>query len=184
MQYAAVRLDQNERGHEVLKHRARPGSQTSSCADGIKRPSQGGPMAHGYVAFGNGDQAGQARFRRQQIVKAGVMLLLGHAIADVQQMASWVIQKREVGSPGKALGMCGYGFQTNDFCRARRVLIARRIEAGETSLSHRQKVPAEVAAIDGRHIHRQQRRASLGVVPVQKMAFMSSQGVERCQGGF
>ena len=48
-------------------------------------------MAHRHIALGDGQQAGQARFRGQQIIKSRVHLLLCDAVADVKQMPLAVV---------------------------------------------------------------------------------------------
>ena len=102
-QYAARRFVEHQTGHQVLKHRAGPGAQSGVRTAGEKRAPQAGPVAHRQVALGNRQQAGQARLRRQQVVEAGVKLLLGNAVADVQQMPFGVVQESKVGLPGQLL---------------------------------------------------------------------------------
>ena len=59
-QHAAGRLGQHQRGHQVLKHRARPRAQPGQRAHRIERPAQRRPMPHRHIALGDGVQAGQA----------------------------------------------------------------------------------------------------------------------------
>ena len=53
----------------------------------------------GDVAFGDRDEAGEPRFRRQQIVERGVQtaraLRVGEAIADREDSATTIVQKLE-----------------------------------------------------------------------------------------
>ena len=56
-------------------------------------------MPRWHVALGHGQQASETRFRRQQIVKRRVKLLLSDAKADVKQVPLAVIQKTEVSLP-------------------------------------------------------------------------------------
>jgi hypothetical protein len=41
-----------------------------------ERPAQCRPVAHRHVALGDGQQAGQARLGGQQVIEAGIQLLL------------------------------------------------------------------------------------------------------------
>ena len=82
-------------------HERRPASR----ADGEERPAERRPVAHRHVALGDRQQAGQARLRGQQVVEAGVELLLGDAVADVEQVALAVVQEAEVGLPGQLLAV-------------------------------------------------------------------------------
>ena len=61
--------------------------------------------------------------------------------------------------------------------------VQRRGNQCSAGLGHGQQVAAEVAAVDGGHVARQQRRASASVGPVHEVAAVSGQGVQRAQGG-
>ena len=61
--------------------------------------------------------------------------------------------------------------------------VQRRGNQCGAGLGHGQQVAAEVAAVDGGHVARQQRRASAGVGPVHEVAAVSGQGVQRAQRG-
>ena len=102
-QYAALRFVEHQTRHQVLKHRAGPGAQSGVRTAGKKRAPQAGPVAHRQIALGDRQQAGQARLRRQQVVEAGVKLVLCNAVADVQQVPFGVVQECKVGLPGQLL---------------------------------------------------------------------------------
>ena len=279
-QRAAVRFVEHQAGHQVLEHRTRPRAQAGLCAHGVERPPERGPVAHRHVALGDGEQAGQARLRGQQVVETGVELLLGHAVADVKEVPLAVVQEAEIGAPGQLLEVGGQGLQALAG-RARvarfklfgcglhvsqgraqggqvvaqqprqlggvgqqggqvvgglaqqefeRVAVAGRLAQGvaqghqagqrgvagvdvgeqlghpghqrgqplarrgqgtqhgarvigragqlEAGLGGGQQVPAQIAAVHGGHIHGQQRRAALGVVPVEKVAAVALQRVQ------
>ena len=65
VQHAALWFFEHQRRHQVLEHRTRPRAQAGVFTDRIERPAERGPVAHRHVALGDGQQAGQARFRRQ-----------------------------------------------------------------------------------------------------------------------
>ena len=54
--------------HQIFKHRSRPRDEHRCAANGNGGAAKAEPMARFKVAFGNCDEAGQARFRGQQIV--------------------------------------------------------------------------------------------------------------------
>ena len=136
-------------------------------------------MLHRHVALGNRQQAGQSRFRCQQVVEAGIELLFGHPVADVEQVPLAVVQEAEVGLPGELLAALGEGAQAGRDGGVRRAL-----GQFQARLCGRQQMAAEVAAVHGGHIHRQQRRQRLRVVPVQKMPTMALHPLQRGERGF
>ena len=160
-QHAAVRLVE----HQAWASGTRTSSPTTSAArrrapTAIERPAERGPVAHRHVALGDGQQAGQARLRGQQVVEAGVELLLGDAVADVEQVPPAVVQEAEVGAPGELLAAWRR-------CACRRAAVASSSGSPSRASSrqawrHREQVAAEVAAVHGGHVHRQQRRARSG----------------------
>ena len=74
----------------------------------MEGPAQGCPVAHRRVGLGDGQQAGQARFGGQQVVEAGVQLMLGHPQAQVHQAPARVVEEAVVGSPGDLLAALGH----------------------------------------------------------------------------
>ena len=97
VEHAALRLVEHQRGHQVLEHRARPGAQAHLVADRREGPAQRRPVPHRHVALGDGQQAGQAAFRGQQVIVAAVELAAVGAQADVQQPAHRIEEHRVVG---------------------------------------------------------------------------------------
>ena len=77
---------QQQLRHQVLEHRAAPRHERGATVDVGDQASEVEPVMLGHVAFGDGDEAGQPRFRRQQIVERGVQaagaVCVGEAIAD------------------------------------------------------------------------------------------------------
>ena len=123
-QHAAGGLVEHQRRHQVLEHRARPRSQPGVRADRVERPAESGPVLDRHVALGDREQAGQARFGGEQVVEAGVELLLGDAVADVEQVPLAVVQEREIGLPGERLAARGNRLQA-----VHRIAIDRRLAA-------------------------------------------------------
>ena len=107
VQHAVVRFVEHQGRHQVLEHRARPGTQPGQRAGRVEQPAQRRPVPHRHIALGNRQQAGQARLRRQQVVEARIELLLGDPVADVKQVPLAVIKKAEVGLPGQLLELIG-----------------------------------------------------------------------------
>ena len=58
--------------HQVLEHRAAPRHQRRAAVDVGDQPSEMEPVMLRHVALGDGDEAGQPRFRRQQVVERAV----------------------------------------------------------------------------------------------------------------
>ena len=110
-QRTALGFAQYERGHQVFKHRARPRAQARQAAHGKVRPPQCGPVRHGHVTLGNGQQAGHARLGGQQVVKSGVQHMVVNAVANVQQVSFGVIQEAEVGFPRQGFQPLGQRLQ-------------------------------------------------------------------------
>ena len=178
-QRAACGLVQHQRWHQVLEHRARPRAQADLGRGGLERPAERGPVAGRHVALGDGPQAGQPRFRRQQVVVAGVELLLGNAPADVQQTAPRVVEKAELGGLGQRPAASGQRQQPN---RCGRIAVGFFCSLSARS-RHRQQVTAQVAAVHRRHIGRQQRLQRGGVGPVHEVAALARQAVQRVERG-
>ena len=58
--------------HQVLEHRAAPRHQRRAAVDVRHEASEMEPVVLRHVAFGDGDEAGQPRLRRQQVVERAV----------------------------------------------------------------------------------------------------------------
>ena len=97
--------------HQVLEHRAAPGHQRRAAVHVGDEASEVKPVVLRDVALGNGDEAGQPRFRRQQIVEGGVessrTLGVGEAVPDREDAPPAVVQEVEphgVGERGQPAG--------------------------------------------------------------------------------
>ena len=83
----------DQRGHQILEHRARPGDQHRAAIDRRDRPAQPEPVGDGQFASGDGEEAREAGFRCQKIVAALIQLVVAGAIADGQQMPVGINEK-------------------------------------------------------------------------------------------
>ena len=68
-------------------------------------------MPDRYIALCDGKQAGEAGFRRQQVVKTRIELLLGDPKTDMKQLALEVVQELEISFPGKLIADVGHSEQ-------------------------------------------------------------------------
>ena len=111
LQCAAQRFLQHQRGHQVFKHRTRPGPQRGQVAMAEERPAERTPMFDGHVSLRDGKEAGQPRFTGQQVVVVAVQLLAVGLQADVQQAALAVVQRLEVHRAGQLARTTGQVLQ-------------------------------------------------------------------------
>ena len=131
------------------------------------------------VALGNRPQAGQARFRGEQVVVALVQRLLGYAVANVEQAPARIEQEAEVGLVGQAPAALCQGPQAEHRRNVGGVL--GRVGQFVTGAGEGRQVAAQVAAVDGRDVGRQQWGEGLDVDPVQDVAAVARQPVQRVQ---
>ena len=72
LEQAAERRAHDQRRHQILEHRARPRDQRRAAPDRRHRAAQPEPVAGRHLALGDREEAGEPRFRGQQVVAAGV----------------------------------------------------------------------------------------------------------------
>ena len=164
VQHAALWFFEHQRRHQVLEHRTRPRAQAGVFTDRIERPAERGPVAHRHVALGDGQQAGQARFRRQQVVIARVELLLGDSVADVEQAALAVVQETEVGFPGQCFAARRHGAQAlhgEGRGRLRQAVEQRTAQRGNV-VSHAPRELVQCGGCERRSVAGQQRHEFFG----------------------
>src|SRR5438132_1348286 len=77
----------DERGHQVLEHRAGPGDERRAASDRSQRAAEMEPVRSGDVATRDRDEARQARLGGEQVVVAGIEAAIGQAIADREELA-------------------------------------------------------------------------------------------------
>ena len=97
---AAERRAHDQRRHQILEHRARPGDQRSAPRDRGHGAAEPEPVPRRHVALGDRHEAGEPRLGRQQVVAAGVEPVLGHREADRQKPALGVEQEAEFHGAG------------------------------------------------------------------------------------
>ena len=93
---AAGRRAHDERGHQVLEHRSRPGDQRGAASDRRDGAPEPEPVARGDIALGDRHEAREARLRREQVVAARVEIALRDPVADREELALRVEQKTEL----------------------------------------------------------------------------------------
>ena len=152
----SVRMTQQR--HQVLEQRRAPREQHRRAADARDRPSEMEPVHLGHVALGDGEEAGQPRFGRQQIVVRRIepagALGVGEAVADREQLPLRIEQEPEVHRVEQR--------------RRARAASARR-DARASADRQREERAGEVAAVHGRDVGRRQRRQRPRVVPVEQV---------------
>ena len=112
IQQAARRFVHDQDRHQVFEHRPRPRPQSRTARHRDGRAAKPEPVGCGNVALGDGEQAGQPRLGRQQVIAAAVAGVLGLGKADRQQLAVGVQQKAELHGPGHVMrlnGQCAQG---------------------------------------------------------------------------
>ena len=92
-----VRVFRHEqRRHEVFEHRAAPGEQRRFGSLAGQQPAQREPVVRRRLFARDEQEAGDAGFRRQQVVAAGILAPRRHVEADAQQLARGVVEEAEV----------------------------------------------------------------------------------------
>ena len=102
-------------------------------------------------------------------------MLLGDAVADVEEVPFGVVEEPELGLPREVLAAIGQRAQLWS-----RGIRARQLPAGP---GHREQMAAQVAAVHGGHVHRQQCGTRQRVVPVEEMATVARQRRKRAERG-
>ncbi len=107
LEQAARRRVEHEVGHEVLEHRAGPGEQRRSPADGGQGPAEMEPVLDGHVAARDRHEARQTRLRGQQVVVPGVERPFQGPVADREEIPRVVVEEREVHPRHETVGLAG-----------------------------------------------------------------------------
>ena len=94
-QQAACRRAHHQRRHQIFEHRSGPGDQARTAVDRRQGAAQPEPVLGGHIALGDGDEARQPRFGRQQVVEIGIETAVAAAIADGKELAVGIEQKAE-----------------------------------------------------------------------------------------
>ena len=104
---AARRRAHHQRGHQIFKHRTRPGDQGRCAIEGRQGTAETEPVAGGEIALGDGEETRQPSLGGEKIVIIGIQGAIGDAIADRQQLTLGVEQKTEFHGHGRRPGRLG-----------------------------------------------------------------------------
>ena len=96
VQDPALAFLQQKRRHQVFEHAARPRQQRAFAADVGKGAPQTAPVFLPQVALGDGQERGQPRLGREQVVAGFVQLLVVGAVAHRQKHLVGIDQHGEV----------------------------------------------------------------------------------------
>ena len=103
----------HQQRHQVLEHRAAPGQQRRCAGGAGQQAAQGEPAVLRQLTLGDGDEAAQARFGRQQIVVARIQPALIDVVADGQQIAR-LVEQEVVVQAREFAGLQRQGFDGGD----------------------------------------------------------------------
>ena len=177
MQQPADRLRHQERRHQVFEHRAGPRFQAGRHSHRQEGPAQCAPVAARDVAFGDGQETGQPGFRSEQIVIACVERLFLHPQADVEQVTLAVVHAPEIHGHAELAAARGEHQQR----RLGDVTVGSLPGQFAAGLRNGEQQPGQVAAVHRGHISGRQDFQASGVVPVQQMAPMLGQALQRVE---
>ena len=111
-QQTACRFMHDQRWHEILEHRPRPGLQRRGPSQRGQRAPEVKPVPRGNVALGDREKARQPGFGGKQIVGVGIQHLVVHPVTDDQQLARLVKQEPELHAFGHAAAGVGKDVET------------------------------------------------------------------------
>ena len=144
---------QEELGHEVFKHGARPGHHPAVLPPPHQAPVQARPVLHRHVPSGHRHIAGQTGFAGHQVVASWRKCLLFAVVADIEQLPLVVVQGTERHGIGQRLGL---------FRQLWIALLPQPLGQGD-------EAGAQVAAVHGGDEDRRQGLGGLDVIPVIEM---------------
>ena len=99
---APVRGAHDQRRHQVLEHRARPGDQRRAAGDVGGDASHPEPVLGRNVALGDREEAREPRFGGEKVVAVRVALAVARQVADRQELA--LARRAGSGSPSTSRG--------------------------------------------------------------------------------
>ena len=162
---AAAIYRQEQRRHEVFKHRPRPACKPAIAVLLKLRAAQMPPVAHRHVALGARDIACQHRLARHQVVPAARTAPVLRVIADVEQSARLVVERGEIHLRHQRVQP-----------RGKSVLAVFR-----HCLPRGQKPRVHIAAVHRGDIGGQEGKQRRGVVPVVKMPHAARHTLKRIE---
>ena len=86
----------HQQRHQILKHGAGPGNKRASAIDGGQLATEPEPVFLWHFPLGDGDEAGQARFRSKQIVVRVVRALGRDVVADRKHLPLRIEEKLKI----------------------------------------------------------------------------------------
>ena len=95
LEQTAGRCAHDERRHQILEHRSRPGDERRAASDRRDGASEPEPVPRGDFALGDCHETRKARLGGEQVVAARVENALRGPIADREELALWIEEKAE-----------------------------------------------------------------------------------------
>ena len=86
LEQAPRRRAHHQRRHQVLEHRSRPRDQRRAAVDRRQGAPEAKPVPRRHVAFGDRDEARQARLGGEQVVAVGIERAVGDLVADREEL--------------------------------------------------------------------------------------------------
>ena len=160
---------QQQRRHQILKHRAGPGGQAAVTVQPHHLPAKPVPMAHLHFPARHGNIGGQARLARQKIIVPLARPVMLHIPAQTEKVPFRIIKRRQTHFPCK-------------LSDTRRKALRALLPQLQKSLLQRNQAGGEIARIDRRHAARNHRQRVGGSIPVIEVAvpfFHAFQGGSR-----
>ena len=106
-QQRAGQAAEQQPGHQVLEHRAAPGDQADASGGADERAAELEPVAARGLAPRDGQVAGQAALRGQQVIAGVVQPAVHQVVADGEEVAIGAIERAEVHAVGHRVGRVG-----------------------------------------------------------------------------
>ena len=94
IEQGAREVRHHQQRHQVFEHRAAPRQQHRLAGGAGQQPAEREPAFLRQPSLRDADEAGQARFGREQVVEAGVEAPVLHVVADGQQMPIRVVEEQ------------------------------------------------------------------------------------------
>ena len=174
----------HQQRHQVLEQRRAPRQQHRRAAHARDQPAEVEPVHLGHVALGDGDEAGQPRLRRQQVVERRVEAAARRRRrrADSRSRTAGAACRRGTGSSCRRRRRVARA--ASDFERARVVAAAGlggSVASARSPDASVSSAPARLPLSTVETYARRQRRQRARVVPVQQVALEVLEPLDRGQ---
>ena len=152
----------DEHRHEVLEHAAAPRDERRAGVRGGERPAEMEPVFGRHIVLGNSNEARQARFRGEKIVRCRIEPSGARVIANGKEKPLLVVEQGEVHRHRQCASTPA------NFRQPRRVraLLFSECVAGRRE---RDEMTGEIAGVHRRGVRRIEHAQILQVVPVQQV---------------